>query len=117
MGLFYGMPEVLNRMRDHLRTFAEQRVLPPGGDFSEASVRHGTMALVQQALPLLQSAAVTCLAHLFLRKLEFFSYNSPKQMSARAWTSWRRWEVSSSSVFTMSFFSSEHLVRNFSRSQ
>jgi hypothetical protein len=58
MALFYGMPEALNQMRDHLRNFARQRVLPSGGDFSDPSVRQGIMTLVNQAMPLLQSAAV-----------------------------------------------------------
>lgn len=58
MALFYGMPEVLNQMRDHLRRFVQQRIIPPGGDFSEPSIRQGAMVLVQQSLPLLQSAAV-----------------------------------------------------------
>ncbi|KAI9562605.1 hypothetical protein GHT06_010059 [Daphnia sinensis] len=57
MALFYGMPEALNQMRDHLRNFTRQRVLPSGGDFSDPSVRQGIMTLVSQALPLLQSAA------------------------------------------------------------
>jgi|688.fasta_scaffold735929_2 hypothetical protein len=58
MALFYGMPEALNQMRDHLRNFARERVLPSGGDFSDPSVRQGIMTLVNQAMPLLQSAAV-----------------------------------------------------------
>lgn len=59
MALLYGMPETLNQMRDHLRNFTRQRVLPSGGDFSDPSVRQGIMTLVNQALPLLQSAAVS----------------------------------------------------------
>ena len=58
MALFYRMPEALNQMRDHLRNFTRQRVLPSGGDFSDPSVRQGIMTLVNQAMPLLQSAAV-----------------------------------------------------------
>ena len=58
MALFYGMPDALNPMRDHLRNFTRQRVLPSGGDFSDPSVRQGIMALVSQAMPMLQSAAV-----------------------------------------------------------
>lgn len=58
MALFYGMPDALNQMRDHLRSFARQRILPTGGDFSDPSIRQGIMTLVHQAMPMLQSAAV-----------------------------------------------------------
>lgn len=58
MALFYGMPDALNQMRDHLRNFARQRILPAGGDFSDPSVRQGIMTLVHQAMPMLQNAAV-----------------------------------------------------------
>ena len=56
---FRGRPEILNQILGHLRTFICQRVLS-GGDFSQASIRSGTMLLVNQALPILSSAAVCC---------------------------------------------------------
>ena len=68
MALFFGQPEVLNPLHDHLRTFTRQRVLA-GGDFSESAVRSGTMSLVNQAVPVLNSALV-CIELLNL-KLNF----------------------------------------------
>lgn len=55
MALFFGQPEVFNPLHEHLRTFARQRVLA-GGDFSQGSVRSGTLSLVNQAVPVLNSA-------------------------------------------------------------
>jgi len=58
MALFNGMPEALNQMKEHLRNFARKRIIPSGGDFSDPSVQKSIMTLVNQAMPLLQSAAV-----------------------------------------------------------
>ena len=58
MALFNGMPEALNQMKEHLRNFARERIIPSGGDFSDPSVQKSIMTLVNQAMPLLQSAAV-----------------------------------------------------------
>lgn len=58
MSLFYGMPESLNQLREHLREFTRQRVLPSGGDFADPHLRQGVMGLVSQAIPVLQNAAV-----------------------------------------------------------
>ena len=58
VSLFNGVPQVLNPLRDQLRTFARERILN-SGDFSEANVRRATMRLVNESLPLLQSAAVS----------------------------------------------------------
>ena len=63
MALFFGQPEVFNPLHEHLRTFARQRVLA-GGDFSQGSVRSGTLSLVNQAVPVLNSALVTQLNYL-----------------------------------------------------
>ena len=57
VSLFYGVPEALNRIRDHLRAFARTRLLDDQ-EFTETSIRQGVILLVNQSLPLLQTAAV-----------------------------------------------------------
>jgi hypothetical protein len=57
-GRFYGMPEALNGMRDNLRNFARQRILPSGDDFSDPSIQQAVMTFVKQALPSFQTVAV-----------------------------------------------------------
>lgn len=113
MALFYGMPEALNQMRDHLRNFTRQRVLPSGGDFSDPSVRQGIMTLVSQALPLLQSAAVSkdgkllefllidsLLPFLFQNRILIFSCElRRKQVYVPMWILSPQWRSLSSSVF------------------
>jgi hypothetical protein len=57
MGLFFGQPEVLNNMQEHLRTFVRNRILLQG-DFTEQSMRTGSMLLVNQAVPVMAATLV-----------------------------------------------------------
>ena len=58
MDIFVGQWQVLNNIHEQLRGFVVRRVLAPQGTFSQESSRTGTMALVNEAMPLLASAAV-----------------------------------------------------------